>query len=338
MTVLFRGKHIDPISLWSNYVDFPSNWTPNENDEFAPLVVCPNPDHQTSKRHFQVNLHEPLVHCFAGCGISGTWEDAIVQIEGGTHRQARKSIFRHVRTVGRVPVRKRRRRGATEDISPELLTYERFIPQAGLAYLHSRGITDEIVARYELGWDADALRVVIPVKDARGTTRLLIKRTVKPRVEPRYLYTEGVERNGLLFGLDTIDLGMVRSTGIVLVEGSFDKMVVEADGFDMPMVAILGSKVSEIHGRLISKLRPKAVYTMFDADASGISATISAAYNIRGAPIRVCRYPKGKTDPGMLTGTEAFRSVQRSVPFVKFRQQAGLASPKRNRKEITQVG
>lgn len=334
MTVRYRGKHVDPISLWSEYVEFPTNWSPGD-DEFAPLVVCPNPDHQTTKRHFQVNLTKDLVHCFANCGISGTYEDAIAKIEGVSHRQARKSIFKHARATGSSPVRKRNRSTSAEPISPNLLEYDRFLPQSALAYLKTRGIGDEIVARFELGWDADALRVVIPVKDARGRTRLLIKRTLKPHVQPKYLYTEGVPRNGLLYGLDTIDLGTVRSRGLVLVEGSIDKMVVTS--YDIPpSVAILGSKVSEIQAMLISNLRPKFIYTMFDADGAGIEATRSVALRIRGIPIKVCRYPKMKTDPAELNEEDAIRMIERAVPFAKFCNMAGISRPKTTkRKEIS---
>lgn len=333
MTVLFRGKHIDPISLWSNYVDFPANWNPGDSDEFSPLVVCPNPDHQTQKKHFQVNIRQATVHCFAHCGISGSYEAAIATIEGVTHRQARKFIFKHSRVGGTSPVRKRNR-GAVKAVRSVDLEYDRFLPQSALAYLTSRGIGAEAIARFEIGWDSDSLRLVIPVKDERGRTRLLIKRTIKPRVEPRYLYTKGVERKALLMGIDRIDLGMVRSRGIVLVEGSLDKIVL--DGYQIPpQVAILGSKLSEIQAKIIQRKRPAVVYTMFDADGAGVGATISVAQLIRGIPIKVCRYPKGKTDPAVLTGREAERSIERAITFSQFRHKAGFSLPKQPRRMIS---
>lgn len=333
MTVAYRGRQVDGVALWSEYVEFPHNFIDNGKNEFAPLVRCPNPDHHTEKRHFQVNLFQPTVHCFANCGISGSYERAIAMIEGVTHRQARKSILRHSRLGGGNPVRKRHRGGTVETISPGTLEYERFLPHAALAFLASRNLSPEIIAKFELGWDADALRVVIPVKDRRGRVRLLIRRTIRPKVEPRYLYTEGVERNSLLFGLDTIDPGTVRLDGMVLVEGSIDKMVLDSYSIP-PSVAILGSKLSEIQARIICKARPSVIYTMFDADAAGIGATISVAQRIRGIPIRVCRYPKGKTDPAVLNEKEAMRSIARAMPYVTFRSIAGISTPKQStRKE-----
>jgi len=76
----YRGRQIDPIRLWDKYVELPSQV--DQRESFLHKVVCPNPNHSTFKRHFQINLREPLVHCFAYCGISGTYEHAICVIEG----------------------------------------------------------------------------------------------------------------------------------------------------------------------------------------------------------------------------------------------------------------
>src|SRR3954467_14830065 len=78
----FRGRHIDPVAFWDRYVVFPSGVKVEKNDAYLPKVQCPNPDHDTTKRHFQVNARDPYVHCFADCGISGSWEHAICILEG----------------------------------------------------------------------------------------------------------------------------------------------------------------------------------------------------------------------------------------------------------------
>ena len=69
----------------------------------------------------------------------------------------------------------------------------------------------------------DDRRIVIPVKDANNRTRMLIRRAVREKDHPKYLYTEGVPRNSLLFGTGQIDLGLISSVGVVLVEGSITR-------------------------------------------------------------------------------------------------------------------
>lgn len=332
MTVFFQGRHIDPIALWSALgVEFPANFTDDGTQEFSPLVVCPNPDHHTSKRHFQINLKQATCHCFAGCGISGSYEHAVAMIEGGTRRAARKTILRHSRIATGAP--KVRKRGSTKPVPTVDVSYDRYLPQIAVEYLAKRGISSSTAEKWELGWDADALRVVIPAKDARGRAQFLIRRAVKPGVEPRYLYPEGSERNKLLFGACVIDPRMVRSRGILLVEGSIDCII--QDQYELlPVGAILGSKLSEIQAQFIANMRPKVVYTMFDADAAGVGATISTKLRLRSVPIKVCRYPKLKSDPAELTQEEARRAIERAIDFNRWKQKAGIQTPKSKRERI----
>jgi DNA primase len=289
----------------------------DDDTTFLPLVTCPNPNHDTNKRHFQINIRDGLVHCFAGCGISGTFEHAISTIEGITNRQSRKQILKHSR-IGSAPIpRKRGKRTANPLPALDLQDFT-FLPQAGVEYLEKRGITDASVANWQMRWDMDELRIVIPVFDARSRLRLFVKRGIKAKQIPKYLYKpDGVERNSVLFGLDKIDLGMIRSEGVVLVEGSFD--TIRNHQHDLRnTLGLLGSKLSFEQAQLISNLRPKRVITMFDADVSGIEATISVRKRIKRIPIVVCRYPKGKTDPAELSHKEAVRVVSRAVPYVQF--------------------
>lgn len=326
MSVSFHGRQVDPVALWSEYVEFPANAT--FDSEFSPLVFCPNPEHDnTHSPAFQVNLHTARVHCFANCGISGSYENAISMIEGVSHRHARKSILKHSVIGKSAP---RRRKGSTHSISPEQLEYDRYLPQVALEYLRRRGISESSTAKWELGWDAETLRIAIPAKDAHGRLKFLIKRAVKPGVEPRYLYPKDSEKSHILFGACLLDLGMVRSSGIILVEGSLDCIMLHQHGFTNT-VGILGSKLSEIQSHLIANLRPKMIYTMFDADGAGITATNSVAAKLRQTPIRVCRYPKGKSDPAELSQREALRMLQRSLDFNAFTR---LTNPKQHRKEI----
>lgn len=329
----FQGRVVDAVALWSDYVEFPSSMRVDDETVFLPLVVCPNPDHVTTKRHFQINIQAGLVHCFAGCGISGTFEHAISTVEGITNRAARKQILKHSR-IGNAPIPRKRGKRTANTLPPLDLQDFTFLPQAAVEYLGKRGITDTSVANWQMRWDMDELRIVIPVHDQRGRLRFFIKRGVKDSQIPKYLYwPEGVERNSVLFGLDRIDLGMIRSEGIVLVEGSID--VIRNHQHDLRnTVGLLGSKLSFEQAQLISNLRPKRVITMFDADVSGIEATISVRKRIKRIPIQVCRYPKGKTDPAELSHKEAVRVVSRAVPYVKFENLVSDLIESKERKHV----
>lgn len=330
----WRGRELDPIALWSQYVDFPQSVSADK--EFSPLVNCPNPDHYTRRNHFQVNLEKPLVHCFAHCGISGTYEHAIAMIEGITEKEARRVMMKHARiSVGPRSRRKGNVHRKVESVAEDALEYERFMPPVGLEYLKSRGVDGGSIARFQLGWCVKTARLVIPAYDMHNTLRFLIKRAVNPRDMPKYLYTEGAVKERLLFGACTVDLKQVSSGTLVLVEGSIDAIKMQQYG--IAAVAILGSKLSRDQLQIIHQLRPRKVVTMFDPDASGVHATRSAAMVLK-VPHLVALYPRKGSDPGSLTREEAHHSVTTAVPWGKFFARLPQHARQRHHQEVNRYG
>jgi DNA primase len=324
--VRYQGKEIDPISLWANYVEFPA--TMDESGPYLPLVRCPNPEHDTFKRHFQINVERPVVHCFAGCGISGHYERAIMMIEGCTRSEAKKRVLRHTRVGrvarvgGRAPRRNEKAAGAALPVAavPDLALFS-YIPQAGMDYLASRGINGRCIAKWRLGWNSETGRITIPAFDLNNQLRFVIERAVKPHEFPRYLYPEGADKKSLLFGSCHLDRALIRSWGIIVVEGSIDAIKMDKHGIG-PVVAILGSVISEKQHEILERLRPKKVFSLFDRDAAGITATFSMRKVVRSCPVVVCRYPRGVNDPAELSRKEAEAVVEGAVPFSSFKARA----------------
>lgn len=350
----FRGRQIDPLSFWSKYVTFPSGTKPDET--FTPKAQCPNPAHDTLKSHFQVNLSEPKVHCFAYCGISGSYEHAVCMIEGlydkyevdvkvigaifdkhpGSRtvddreqlrrwklaqRKAYKLIIKGS-TASKFHGRPVARKKSQPVLQPDVdLSYERYLPQAPLEYLTARGITDSSIAKWELGWDSEALRMVIPARDENGRLRFLIKRATKSSQNPKYLYTEGYPKTSLLFGACYIDLGLVHSESLILCEGSLDVVSFHQDGFPNA-TGILGTGISDQQVRIIEKLRPKKIIFAFDKDAAGVKNIEIAARKLRKYPLYVMRYPKDRSDPAELSRKEKQIQISRAVPYPMFQLKA----------------
>jgi hypothetical protein len=332
----YRGRNIDPVKLWDRYVELPANAGTEET--FLPKVVCPNPDHDTLKRHFQINVDQPTVHCFAHCGISGSYEHAICIIEGlylkfkveeatsekerkrrvgRAQHQARKIIHGYISQVrGRDsnlrPRRKLAGRSAKAVPAPESLEYATFLPELARGFARSRGISSSSIAKWRLGYDPSEARLVIPAYDEKDVLRFLIKRAIRPKDQPKYLYTEGFPKTSLLFGACGISPGIVRSNGIVLVEGSIDAIVLQQYG--IPAAAILGTGISRRQCEILSRMRPRRIYFMFDRDSAGVTNIEIAARRLSRYPCYVCRFPKGRNDPAELSGREAMRSIDRAVP------------------------
>lgn len=370
----YKGRAIDPVAFWNRYLEFPNNTRVDAGDAFLPKVQCPNPNHDTLKKHFQVNAQQPFVHCFAYCGISGSWEHAICTIEGlyekfkvdlavckkawdkkpaqrsqgerdqlrrhqRAHREASKIILRATSgklATGISPVAKKS--DAITAIPIESLAYESYLPQVALEYLEGRGISDNSIAAWRLGWLPNEKRIAIPARDENGVLKFLVKRAVLSSQNPKYLYTEGFPKTHILFGAGQIDLGMIKSHGLGLVEGSIDTIVQHQHGLRF-FGGILGTGISDRQCRIIARFRPRRIYLFFDKDSAGIVNIEIAAGKLRKYPLYVIRYPKGKSDPAEVTEKEAWRQLERAMPLQKFITMTGLSVRARQtkRKEF-QVG
>ena len=343
----YRGRKLDPVALWEEFVDFPPN--ADLSGGFAPLVVCPNPEHGSTKKHFQINLDKPLVHCFALCGISGTYDKAIALVKGISEKEARKVIVQHTR-VSLGPGSKRKSRGADgrvrraatgdrdENAIARLDDFSTYLPPVALEYLSARGMDAAAISTWGLGWDADERRIVIPADDERGIRRFLIKRATRSQDWPKYLYwPEGAVKTALLFGACKLDRKQVSSHGLVLCEGSLD--AIRLQGMGIQATAILGTGLSDRQAQIIRSLRPRRIFFMFDKDGAGIRNTELAATKLTKCPLFVCLYPKGKADPAELTRKEARHAIDTALSMTAFKRRlrergvrTEVKSPKRERK------
>lgn len=319
----YRGRHIDPVRLWSRYTDVQEGEPP-----FLPLCMCPNPEHDATKPHFQINIEKPLVHCFSGCGISGTYEHAISIIEGCSLDEARKIILRGTSAPGRrgrkiqrpasnvVAGGKEEARARQREVR-KVLDRSSYLPPDASDYLAGRGLSPAVVARWKLGFDPDTKRIVIPALDNNYNPRFLIQRAIYKDNWPKYLYSEGADRGNFLFGACFLDRSLVQSDGLVVVEGSLDTIRMHQNGQENT-VGILGSSITSAQARMIENLRPKRVILLFDKDAAGVNAIFKARKALPKTPIYVGRYPKGKSDPAELTGKEVDRVITKAMPYLRF--------------------
>jgi len=167
--------------------------------------------------------------------------------------------------------------------------------------------------------------------DENSRLRFLIKRAISDRQNPKYLYTEGFPKTSLLFGACHFDLGMIKSDGLILVEGSLDVIRLHQHGL-RNAGAILGTGISEQQRRIIARLNPPRIYLFFDRDSAGIRNIEIAVPKLRKYPLYVVKYPKGKSDPAVMTNEEAHRQISRAVPALSFMRENGLnvATKERN--------
>lgn len=363
--MLYRGRELDVVSLWGQYVDLPGSLE-SPLPTYLPKVKCPNPAHDTFKRHFQVNARKPWVHCFGHCGISGSYEHALcvilgiyeqrgitseeVQLAktvrtikeevatakarervGAAHKEARRTIFKNT-SLGRLsPIVSTDQRGNRKSVSGASWIAKdeqslrggafQYLPSEARAYLDERGIQASARGKWQLGYDEESERLVIPALDDRGNFAFLIRREIKGNSSLKYLYTNGAIKTSLLFGACMADRERIQSFGIILCEGSIDTIALHQMGQTTAM-GILGTGISKKQVRLIDKFSPRRIFLMFDKDLAGIENIRYAQERLTKFPLLVCRYPGGKSDPAELTKEECERSIARAVPIHQFARSA----------------
>jgi DNA primase len=104
--------------------------------------------------------------------------------------------------------------------------YHEALPERIRQYLKARGITDELIALQLLGWNGERITIPIFDRESRFAFFKLAKDPEDQREGPKMLATLGSSIE--LYGWERL---RVRPPRIILCEGEFDRLVLEAHGF-----------------------------------------------------------------------------------------------------------
>ncbi|MBO4542832.1 MAG: toprim domain-containing protein [Bacteroidales bacterium] len=120
----------------------------------------------------------------------------------------------------------------------ELASYRLTVP-----YMYQRGLTDEIIEKYDIGYDANFIPpgrkkplpcITFPVKDKHGNTLFLCRRSVEGKF---FHYPQGVEKS--LYGMYELPKGV---KSVVVAESCFNALTAIRYGYNA--VALLGTGTS----------------------------------------------------------------------------------------------
>ena len=120
----------------------------------------------------------------------------------------------------------------------ELASYRLTVP-----YMYQRGLTDEIIEKYDIGYDANFIPpgrkkpmpcVTFPVKDIKGNTLFLCRRSVQGKF---FHYPQGIEKS--VYGLYELPQGV---KSVIVCESCFNALTATKYGYNA--VALLGTGTS----------------------------------------------------------------------------------------------
>src|ERR1044072_4329818 len=142
------------------------------------------------------------------------------------------------------------------------IQYHDALPARIRAYLHSRGIPDELIDSHLLGWNG--WRITIPIHNRQGEVTFfrLAKDPEDTRPAPKMISSPGSAVE--LYGWDEV---LRHPQQIIICEGEFDRLVLQARGF--AAVTSTGGAVT-FRPQWADALRSiKEVYLCFDRDQAG---------------------------------------------------------------------
>ena len=318
------------------------------------------PFHGEKTPSFAVNPAKNMFYCF-GCHEGGDIFKFIMKMESCDFMEALKLLA--ARYGIPVPERQKtaveiRREKHRERIYETNATACRFYQacllktpygKGALAYLNGRGISQEIISSFSIGYALDSFtsllsnlgrhgykgeellaaglvaegrqqlydkfrnRVMIPIKDPKGKIVGFGGR-VLDNSTPKYLNTAETEwfnKRRLLFAMDVAYKAILSSRQAIVVEGYMDAISLHAAGISN-VVASMGTAFAAEQAKLLKRVADEVVFC-YDSDSAGRKASVRAVSIARteGLKVRIAGVPEGK-DPDEYVrryGKEAFLKV-----------------------------
>lgn len=275
------GREVVRMALDELGVDIP-----RDTDKEWVYVLCPLHE-DVNTPSLAVNVDNGAWKCWGGCGSGSDLADLISRATD----EKKEDVVRRLKQ--RIPLSvdslldalSSKRRDVVDSVGEPLFYDRHHFPR----YILDRGFSKETLNKWGVGWDPNARAVVLPVR-VDGRLVGLIRRLIDRDVRSKYLYTRGLQRSEILFGIEHVPKS---AREIILVEGSLDAMWLDQFGYHA--VAILGSSMSESQAKAVSKRFWKATLA-FDNDKAGSFARDVAAERLKGLKLYTVRLPDDKKD------------------------------------------
>jgi len=221
---------------------------------------CPVCDDGRNKHNMEVNYIRNVYKCWS-CGDSEGTHGSLTKIFDKFGNRKQKKLYQVLKPE--TVVKKERSKKALKLPDGFTLFKESStvypVRRSAINYLYSRGITDEMIEKYGIGFcdKGDHVgRIVIPSYNKKGELNYYIARSWDPMSRAKYKNPKE-EKDKIIFWESLIDW----SRDIYLVEGAFDGLFLDNS------IPMLGKHMSELLFETIHKKAKGEVTICLDADA-----------------------------------------------------------------------
>jgi DNA primase len=305
------------------------------------LGLCPF--HSEKTPSFTVSPAKGIFHCF-GCGTGGNVFSFLMKHHGMTFPEAVKNLAERYGVdlpVKEMTTAQRMQMSERESILKLNKTVMEFFQKGllsgpsgeiGRKYLEKRGLSDEVIRTFKLGYIKDGWdnlirflrerkisrnivmksglviskennryydrfrnRIIFPILDASGQVIGFGGRVLDDSL-PKYLNSPDspvYNKSRSLYGLYTARQACRESGTVYIVEGYFDQIALHQHGIKNA-VASLGTALTTEHVRLLKGYASKMVL-VYDSDAAGIKAATRSidVFMKEDADARILILPEG---------------------------------------------
>lgn len=217
-------------------------------------------------------------------------------------------------------------------LSEDILDPYRMAPRE----LVEAGFKIDTLRHFEVGVDPVLRRYTFPLRTIYGDLVGVSGRSFIHE-EPRYLiyrrrhimqaspgatipweYTMENVRGTLLWHGHLVYPFLMTDDSVLVITEGFKACMWVYQHFDPCVVALVGSKLTDYHARLIPRVAQRVVL-MLDNNSAGISGTTAAGRKLvkRGVEVWVARYPDSREQPDDLNPDELVEAIQNADPYIQ---------------------
>lgn len=250
---------------------------------------CPICDDEKNKGNLEVNIEKSLFHCWS-CGDSEGTHGALGKLFDKFGNKKQKKLFNVLKPE---TVQKKEKKNPKVKLPEGYTKFNESNPiypvrRQAMNYLKSRGITEEIIEKYQIGFcdkGDHSGRIIIPSFNTKEELNYYISRSWDTKSRYKYKNPQA-EKDKIIFWENLIDW----DKDIYLVEGAFD-------GIFLPnSIPMLGKHMSELLFETIYNKSKGDIIICLDADAWDNSVKLYHELNggILYGRIKIIKLPDDK--------------------------------------------
>lgn len=151
-------------------------------------------------------------------------------------------------------------------------------------YMYKRGLTDEIIERFDIGYDRERKEITFPIRDIEGRCVFVAGRSVESKF---FRLPKGIDKP--IYCADKFRAGTYRTAYIT--ESFLNCLTCWK--YDKPAIAMIGTGNKKQY-EILNKLPVREYILAFDPDEAGRKATERFRKNVHGKIIKELVYPDNR--------------------------------------------